>query len=210
MEPAPGTVKNAPMNGRRARRQQLALALLLDIALQLGGHSTAHGAQAAATPIDGERRGDEPTMGETAATMTPDEQAKAVTRRLLEVAGGARTLLRRQCPDARTWDGWLEDVLRAAAAVAGVGDIGGALKKNGASEAALQAFEAARGSEGERASLASEAKLKVDTCATRLGVSPPPPETIVRRFYLLANTEKRRLEEAVGLVHLYKPVKEPR
>ena len=142
-----------------------------------------------------------------AVRPTADAQVDAAVRRLQAAKAGVVKVLDAQCPDPAGWDGWLDEMVGAVAAVVGIADIDGALRKNGASPEKLRLFVEARGDDVAQLEAATTLRRKVEGCATATGHTAPSIQEFTEAVYPRADAVKRREERALGLEKLYQPVK---
>ena len=138
-----------------------------------------------------------------------DTQADTAVQRLEAAKAAVGKVLDSRCSDPAGWDRWVNDVVSAVAAVVGIADIDGALKKNGASPDKLQRFAQAKGDDVTQLQAAAAVRRKIDTCAAATGRTAPSTDQLVQSVYTRANAVKRHEEGALGLEKLYRPIKRP-
>ena len=143
------------------------------------------------------------------ASSAADAQADTAVQRLEAAKAAIGKVLDSRCSDPAGWDRWVNDVVSAVAAVVGIADIDGALKKNGASPDKLQRFAQAKGDDVTQLQAAAAVRRKIDTCAATTGRTAPSTDQLVQSVYIRADAVKRQEEGALGLEKLYRPIKRP-
>jgi hypothetical protein len=114
--------------------------------------------------------------------------------------------LHERCPALNEWAPWLARFVTSVASVVAVADMDGALKKNGASDQKLEEFQQGRGDDLEQLTSASQARMKLESCAAALH-HPLVMGDILQRLYDQGNEIKRAEEAKLGIVEFYQPIK---
>jgi hypothetical protein len=141
------------------------------------------------------------------SSSAADARVDAAVQRLEAAKAEVVKVLDLRCPGRAGWDAWLDDVVGAVAAVVGIADIDGALKKNGASPDKVKLFVEAKGDDVAQLQAAETLRRKVEECAAVTGHTAPSIHEFMESVYPRADAVKRQEESALGLEKLYQPIK---